>query len=106
MTIKDMKDLLEAVPGFAGKVTYYQWPIKAAPELPFVCYFSETESTFAADNINYYSRPEFRVELYTKTRDLALEALFEAAFTAAGLYYTKESAYLDDEHVFMALFVL
>lgn len=104
MSIEEMKTLLESVPGFADKVTYYEWPINEAPELPFVCYFSQQEYTFPADNVAYYSRPRFSVELYTKQRDTATEALFEAAFTNAGIYYTKETEYLDDERCQVTVF--
>lgn len=106
MTIAQMKTLLKSVTGFAKKVTYYEWPIGEAPALPFVCFFSPNETEFAADNINYYSRPKFSVELYTKTRDLATEALFEAAFRNAGLYYTKDTEYIDDERCWMTVFSL
>lgn len=104
MTLEEMKTLLEGVNGFSKKVTYYEWPINEAPALPFVCYFSQQEYTFAADNVAYYSRPRYTVELYTKLRDPATEALFEAAFTTAGIYYTKETEYLDDEHCQVTVF--
>jgi len=101
-----MKTLLESVNSFADKVTYYEWPINEAPALPFVCYFSPQDYTFPADNVVYYQRPRFRVELYTKDRDPATEALFEDAFTKAGLYYTKETEYLDDERCQVTVFSL
>jgi len=104
MTIAEMKTLLEAVNGFSKKVTYYEWPINEAPALPFVCFMSNTETAFAADNINYYSRPRFAVELYTKNRDLDTEALFESAFRTHDLYYTKESEYLPDDRCWVTVF--
>lgn len=104
--IKEIKTLLEGVTGFSRKVVYYEWPIGRAPALPYVCYFSPAEDTFGADNINYYSAPQLRVELYTRTRDLKTEALFEQAFRDAGLYYTKESEFITDERVQMTLFIL
>ena len=106
MTIKQMREILEGVPGFENKVTYYQWPINEAPSLPYVCFFEQQAYTFPADNVAYYSRPRISVELYTKDRDLATEALFEQAFTAAGLYYTKETEYLDDERCQFTVFQL
>lgn len=104
ITISEMKTLLEGVTGFADKVTYYEWPINEAPALPFVCYFSNTESEFAADNINYFAVPQFAVELYSKNRDLTTEALFEAAFKAKDLYYRKEAEYLPDERCWVTVF--
>ena len=106
MTINQVKDILEGVRGFADKVTYYQWPIGEAPDLPYVCFFEQEAYTFSADNVAYYSRPRISVELYTKNRDLATEALFEQAFTEAGIYYTKETEYLDDERCQITVFQL
>jgi len=104
ITIEGMRTLLESVTGFAGKVAYYAFPKDEAPDLPFVCFMSPRERTFAADNISYFTVPRIVVELYTKDRDLATEALFETAFRAAGLYFTKESEYLDDERIQATVF--
>lgn len=104
ITISEMKTLLEGVNGFANKVVYYEWPIGEAPSLPFVCYFSNTEDEFAADNINYFAVPNFAVELYSETRDFATEALFETAFKAKDLYYSKDAEYLPDERCWVTVF--
>lgn len=106
MTINEVKTILEGVAGFANKVAYYQWPIGEAPDLPYVCFFEQQAYTFPADNVAYYSRPRISVELYTKNRDLATEALFEQAFTNAGIYYTKETEFLEDERCQITVFQL
>lgn len=106
MTIEQMRALLEGVQGFANKVTYWEWPIGESPALPFVCFFSNEDAEFAADNINYYARPRFSVELYSKYRDPATEALFEAAFNENNLYYTKEAVYLSDERCWETVFTI
>ena len=106
MEIKDMKALLEAVPGYANKVVYFQWPENEAPALPFVCFFSPEDQNFAADNINYYRRPRWAVELYTRNRDLTAEKIFEDAFSAAGLYFRKDPEYLQDERCWMVVFTV
>lgn len=104
ITLANMKTILEGVSGFSGKVAYYEWPINEAPALPFVCYFETQAYTFPADNKVYYQQPRISVELYCKTRDLTTEALFEAAFNTAGLYYTKETEYLEDERCQMTVY--
>ena len=106
MTLAEMKTLLESVSGFDDKVTYYEWPINEAPALPFVCYFNPNDTAFAADNINYYSVPRFAVELYCKNRDLTTEALFEAKFRENGIYFTKETEYLNDERCWVTVFTI
>lgn len=104
MTLEQVWAMLKGVPGFENKVAYYQWPINEAPALPFVCFFEQQAYTFPADNVAYYMRPHYSVELYTKNRDPQIEALFEAAFTAAGIYFTKETEYLDDENCQVTVF--
>ncbi len=106
MTSEQMRALLEGVNGFADKVTYWEWPIGESPSLPFVCFFSNEDTEFAADNINYYARQRFAVELYSKYRDLATEALFEAAFKENNLYYTKEAEYLADERCWVTVYTI
>ena len=104
MTLEQVWAMLKSVPGFENKVAYYQWPINEAPALPFVCFFERPAYTFPADDVVYYTRPHYSVELYTKNRDPQIEALFEAAFTAAGIYFTKETEYLDDENCQITVF--
>lgn len=104
MNNETMRALLESVNGFANKVTYWEWPIGESPALPFVCFFSNTDTEFAADNTNYYSRPQYSVELYSKYRDKGTEALFEAAFKANDLFYTKDAEYLTDERCWVTVF--
>lgn len=106
INIEDMFELLKSIDGYADKVAYYEWPINEAPPLPFICFFSPTEAAFAADNINYFAAPRYTVELYTKERDLVEEAKLKAAFTAAGLYYSMETEYLNDERVQMTVFTI
>ena len=106
MTSEQMRALLEGVEGFADKVTYWEWPIGESPSLPFVCFFSNEDTEFAADNINYYARQRFAVELYSKYRDRATEALFEAAFKENNLYYTKEAEYLADERCWVTVYTI
>ncbi len=97
MTLEQVWTLLKGVEGFSEKVTYYTWPINEAPALPFVCFFEQQADTFPADNVAYYVRPRYSVEVYCKNRSPQIEALFEAAFTSAGIFFTKETEYLDDE---------
>ena len=106
MSTEQMRALLEGVNGFADKVTYWEWPIGESPSLPFVCFFSNEDTEFAADNINYYARQRFAVELYSKYRDRATEALFEAAFKQNNLYYTKEAEHLADERCWVTVYTI
>lgn len=106
MSIEQMRAILEGVQGFAKKVTYWEWPIGESPSLPFVCFFTNEDAEFAADNVTYYARPRFSVELYSKYRDPNLEARFEAAFRANDLFYSKEAVYLTDERCWETVYTI
>lgn len=106
MTSEQMRAILEGVQGFAEKVTYWEWPIGESPSLPFVCFFTNEDEEFAADNVTYYARARFSVELYSKYRDPSLEALFEEAFRANDLFYTKEAVYLTDERCWETVYTI
>ena len=106
MSIEQMRAILEGVQGFAEKVTFWEWPIGESPSLPFVCFFTNEDEEFAADNVTYYARPRFSVELYSKYRDPSLEALFEEAFRANDLYYSKEAVYLTDERCWETVYTI
>lgn len=106
MSIEQMRAILEGVQGFAEKVTYWEWPIGESPSLPFVCFFTNEDAEFAADNVTYYARPRFSVELYSKYRDPSLEALFEEAFRANDLFYSKEAVYLTDERCWETVYTI
>lgn len=106
MSIEQMRAILEGVQGFAEKVTYWEWPIGESPSLPFVCFFTNEDAEFAADNVTYYARPRFSVELYSKYRDPSLEALFEEEFRANDLFYSKEAVYLTDERCWETVYTI
>ncbi len=102
MTIAQLKTVLNTV--LPGKVTFYAWPVGGAPQLPYICYYSTGSDNFAADNVVYDSNRPVRIELYTRSKDLATEAAVEAALTGAGIYWTRDESYIDDEKVFMTIY--
>ena len=57
---------------------------------PFIVYISEAPTISGADNIVYYQKNRFRVELYTTRKEGALEEMMEERFTDRGLYYEKD----------------
>lgn len=104
MSLKDLKEILEAVPGFKDKVVYYAWPKEAAPDLPFICYLVTDNEPFGADNITYYYGKNVAIELYTRYKDTDLEALIEEALENAEIFFDKEETFLDDENCYEIIY--
>ena len=100
MTYTDVKNV---VSGIGLPYAYYQFPeTGVAP--PFVCYFYTGTSDLVADNSNYQRIRPLAVELYTKTKDFALEAAVEDALNSAGLVYTRDETYLNSERMNMVVY--
>lgn len=102
MTLAELNTTLSAV--LPGRIVYNAWPVGEAPPLPYVCYYSTGSDNFAADNVVYDSNRPVRIELYTRSKDLTTEAAVEAALTGAGIYWTRDESYIDDEKVFMTIY--
>lgn len=102
MTLSELKTALSAV--LPDKVIYNAWPIGEAPPLPYICYYSTGAANFAADNVVYNSDRDVRIELYAKNKDTDTEAAIEAALNGAGLYWTRDESYINDEKVYLTIY--
>lgn len=107
MTLEQLGNLLESVPGFSGRVAYRSFPVGEAPGLPFVCYLQTGVNTMRADDLIYYSIPTVDVELYTALKSPEIENLIEAALAAAGIVWTRDpDEWLNSERCFMIVYHL
>ena len=97
-TRDQIPDIIKTVPAFTdANVAYFAFNVENAPGLPFITYVYGQETALKADGINYYTTTHIFVELYTRIKDIALEQALEAAFTAAGIDFTKQSEFLADD---------
>lgn len=106
MELSEVKTLLENITGYSGKVVYWAWNEGSAPALPFICYFETGNNNFEADGIVYHSSRQIRIELYTEDKQPNEEAKVESALTEAGIVWTKECEYLDDEKCWMIIYIV
>ena len=83
-------------------VTYRAWPKGEAPILPFLCYLVQGTNPTFADGGVYYSYDDVRIELYTATKDSALEAKVEAELF--GFHWKKEEIYVDTQKCYMIIY--
>lgn len=92
MTLENIKSLLDTT---VLPVTYRAWPENAAPPLPFICYLYKGSNNFVADGRVYFPVSQLHVELYSKLKDPASEALVEAALD--GIVWVKSEVYIESE---------
>lgn len=97
MTLSELKTALCAIDGFSNKVVYRAWAVGEAPALPFICYRLNESNNFGADNKVYKTINSVFIELYSKYKDLASEALIEAKLDSLDIYWEKEEAYIEEE---------
>ena len=93
---QDIRSIIEA----AGlPCAYRQWEEGQAPTLPYCVYYAGRANNFAADGLVWFTAQRYTVELYTEDKDPAIEARLEAALTGAGIFWTRDEAYIDSERM-------
>ena len=83
-------------------VAYHHY--ESPPSPPYVVYLFSASSNFGADNKVYNGEKNFQVELYTKTKDPASEALIEGLFDANEIYWDKTETYIESEGLYQVLY--
>ena len=83
-------------------VAYHHF--KTPSEPPYIVYLFAYSSNFGADNKVHSQADNYQVELYTKTKDPAAEALIEGLFDANEIYWDKTETYIDSEGLYQVLY--
>lgn len=108
MTPEQIKTMFEDINGLKGKVTYRLWKVRPdkpeIPSMPYLAFYSPREISFSADNIVYYTTVNYQAELYSKETVPALETAVEGALNTAGLFWTKEKEFLDDQQCWVVIY--
>ncbi len=104
MSLTDIYEMLDSIPGFKDKVAYHHFPVGAVPELPYIVYLTRGTDNFSADNKVYAEIEEIDIELYTKYKDPATEGLIKSALNEKGLFWNSDEDFLDSEQMYMVTF--
>jgi hypothetical protein len=83
-------------------VAYHHFTSPPSP--PYIVYLFAYSSNFGADNKVHSQADNYQVELYTKTKDRAAEALIEGLFDANEIYWDKTETYIDSEGLYQVLY--
>lgn len=103
MLITDIKTML----GQTGlSVTYYQWPEKEAPQLPYLVWYLPSSDNFAADDNVYKHIETLNVELYTETKDFTAEKVVEDVLDAWHMVWERTESYIESELMYEVLYTM
>ena len=74
------------------------------PEPPFICYLLPGSNNFAADGKVYFKINQVRIELYTDSKDLAVERKVEMVMDESGIFYNKSEVWIQSEKLYEVLY--
>lgn len=99
-----MEELLTIIKETGIPFAYDHFAEGESPDPPFICYLLTGSDNFAADGRVYYKINEVRIELYTDSKDLAVEQLLEDVLDAHEIFYNKSETWIDSEKLYEVLY--
>lgn len=103
MTFKQVDDFVASI---GLPYAYYQFTEETAEPCPFLCFYFTGSEDLAADNSNYQKIRPLIIELYTDSKDFALENRIEAALNGAGLVFERDESWIDTERMNMVSYTV
>ncbi|WIL39747.1 hypothetical protein QN089_05620 [Kurthia sp. YJT4] len=95
MTLQDFAKLIQ---NLAIPIAYYQF--KSAQTLPFAVYYNPSDNVLRADNKVLYKTRNVTFEVYTNSKDIALEGRIEQLFNEHEIYYDNPTdVFIESENV-------
>ena len=75
-----------------------------SPDPPFICYLLPQSDNFSADGKVYLKVSSVNIELYTDSKDLAVEQKLEAVLDMHGIFYDKTEVWIESEKLYEVLY--
>lgn len=75
-----------------------------SPEPPFLCYLLPGSDNFAADGKVYHKISQVHIELYTDSKDPAVEEKVTAVLDSHGIFYDQTETWIESEKLYEVLF--
>ena len=101
MTIENLVEMLQKT---GIPFAYDHFAEGESPEPPFICYFLPGSNNFAADGKVYFKINQVRIELYTDSKDLAVERKMEMVLDESGIFYNKSEVWIQSEKLYEVLY--
>ena len=101
MTIENLVEMLQKT---GIPFAYDHFAEGESPEPPFICYLIPGSNNFAADGKVYFRINQVRIELYTDSKDLAVERKMEMVLDESGIFYNKSEVWIQSEKLYEVLY--
>ena len=101
MTIENFVEMLQEM---EIPFAYDHFAEGESPEPPFTCYLLPGSNNFAADGKVYFRINQVRIELYTDSKDLAVERKMEMVLDESGIFYNKSEVWIQSEKLYEVLY--
>ena len=101
MTIESLVEMLQKT---GIPFAYDHFAEGESPKPPFICYLLPGSNNFAADGKVYFKINQVRIELYTDSKDLAVERKVEMVMDESGIFYNKSEVWIQSEKLYEVLY--
>ena len=92
-----MEELVQIIQEMQIPFAYDHFAEGESPDPPFICYLIPGSNNFAADGKVYFKINQVRIELYTDSKDLAVERKVEMVMDESGIFYNKSEVWIQSE---------
>ena len=80
------------------------WESGEAPPLPYIVIVGDDSESVYADDGNYYDFADYRIELYSRSRDYSMEKQIKRMLRDNDCGYEYYCTYINAEHMHMTAF--
>ena len=99
-----MEELVQIIQEMKIPFAYDHFAEGESPDPPFICYLIPGSDNFAADGKVYFRINQVRIELYTDSKDLAVERKVEMVLDESGIFYNKSEVWIQSEKLYEVLY--
>ena len=99
-----MDDLIRLLEETGIPFAYDRFAEGESPDPPFICYLLPQSDHFSADGKVYLKVSSVNIELYTDSKDLAVEQTLEAVLDTHGIFYDKTEVWIESEKLYEVLY--
>lgn len=96
MTLQEVDNMVKSI---GLPYAYFQFPEGTGQDPPFICFFYNDSDDLYADDSNYQDIRPLNIELYTSTKDFALEKTIEDTLKLNGFSYYREENFIETEKI-------